>query len=283
MTHATQGATIEGLCRLAEIPRASYYRHFEAKDQTFADAELRHLIHQVCLAHPFYGYRRVAKQLKRAGVIANKKRVQRLMQEDNLLALRSKPFVPRTTESRHGFAIVPNRIRGLMPTGADQIWAADITYVRLRDTFIYLAVVLDLWSRKVVGWAMASHLGAALALDALAMALAARMPQPMSLIHHSDRGVQYACGDYRARLEANGIAASMSQVGNPYDNAKAESFMKTLKHEEVNAKSYKNIEDARRNIGRFIDDVYNADRLHSALGYMTPIEFEAKQAQAHAI
>jgi putative transposase len=281
MTQSTQGATIEGLCRLAEIPRASYYRHFEAKNPGFADAELRHLIHGVCLKHPFYGYRRVAKQLKRDGIVANKKRVQRLMQEDNLLALRAKPFVPRTTESRHGFTVVPNRIRGLIATGPDQIWVADITYVRLRDTFVYLAVVLDAWSRKVVGWAIAPHLGAVLALDALAMALAARKPKPGSLIHHSDRGVQYACGDYRTRLESNGIAASMSRVGNPYDNAKAESFMKTLKHEEVNAKTYKDIDDARRDIGRFIEDIYNGDRLHSALGYKTPIEFEDALAQAH--
>jgi putative transposase len=278
MTQSPQGATVEALCRLADIPRASYYRHFEAKAPAYADAELRHLIHTVALAHPFYGYRRVAKQLKRAGVVVNKKRVQRLMQEDNLLALRIKPFVPRTTESRHGFTIVPNRIRGLIPSGPDQIWVADITYVRLNDTFVYLAVVLDAWSRRVVGWAMAAHLGASLALDALRMALAARKPVPGSLIHHSDRGVQYACGEYRDMLNARAIAASMSQVGNPYDNAKAESFMKTLKYEEVNAKSYQNLDEARRNIGRFIEDVYNANRLHSALGYQTPLEFEAHSA-----
>ncbi len=166
--------------------------------------------------------------LRRQGVIVNAKRVLRLMRLDNLLSLRSKPFVPRTTMSRHGFAVRSNLTRGLLPTGLDQIWVADITYVRLAEDFVYLAVVIDAFSRKVVGWALAGHLEASLALEALDHALAAREPPPESLIHHSDRGVQYACSDYVERLEARQIAISMSRPGNPYDNAKAESFMKTL-------------------------------------------------------
>ena len=201
------------------------------------------------------------------------------MREDNLLCLRAKPFVPRTTMSRHGFALRPNLTRGLRPTGLDQIWVADITYVRLGEAFVYLAVVIDAFSRKVVGWALDDHLEARLAIEALDKALAARNPLPQSLIHHSDRGVQYACGDYIERLEAREIAISMSRPANPTDNAKAESFMKTLKAEEVNGKAYATLEDARRDIGAFIDTVYNAERLHSALGYKPPVEFEADLSQ----
>ena len=163
-----------------------------------------------------------------------------------------------------------------MPTGLDQIWVADITYVRLGEAFIYLAVVLDAFSRKVIGWAIDDHLEARLAIAALDMALTARDPAPETLIHHSDRGVQYASIDYGRRLEARGIAISMSRVANPYDNAKAESFMKTLKAEEVNGKAYATLAEARRDIGRFIDTVYNTQRLHSALGYKPPVEFEAE-------
>jgi len=198
------------------------------------------------------------------------------MREDNLLSLRAKPFVPRTTMSRHGFAIRPNLARALRPTGLDQLWVADITYVRLAEDFIYLAVVIDAFSRKVVGFSLAGHLEASLVLEALDQALAARKPPPESLIHHSDRGVQYACSDYVERLEARKIAISMSRPGNPYDNAKAESFMKTLKTEEVNGKAYANLEDARRRIGAFIETIYNRQRLHSVLGYKPPVEFEAE-------
>ena len=201
------------------------------------------------------------------------------MRADNLLALRAKPFAPRTTDSRHGFAIVPNLTRRLIPTGLDQIWVADITYIRLAEAFVYLAVILDAFSRKVIGWALADHLEASLAIEALDMALAARSPPPDSLIHHSDRGVQYACEAYADRLQKRKIAASMSRPGNPYDNAKAESFMKTLKTEEVDGKAYVDLADARRRIGAFIETVYNAKRLHSALGYKPPDEFEADLAR----
>jgi putative transposase len=193
--------------------------------------------------------------------------------------LRRRPFVPTTTDSRHGWRVVPNLARGLTPTGLDQLWVADITYIRLLEEFAYLAVVLDAFSRRVVGWALETHLQASLALAALDMALGTRRPVP-GLVHHSDRGVQYACGDYAARLATHGLQASMSRVANPYDNAQAESFMKTLKHEEVDGRAYRDLRQARREIGGFIEEVYNRQRLHSALAYRSPIEFEAGLAPA---
>jgi transposase InsO family protein len=268
-------ANIQRLCALGGVSRASYYRHFGPHASARDDADLRDLIQRIALADRHCGYRRVTHTLRREGLIINAKRVLRLMREDNLLALRSKPFVPRTTDSRHGFAIRPNLTRGLTPTALDQIWVADITYIRLAENFVYLAVVIDAYSRKVIGWALDDHLEARLAIAALDMAIEARNPAPDSLIHHSDRGVQYACADYIERLEARRIAVSMSRPANPYDNAKAESFMKTLKTEEVNGKDYKNLEDARNRVGEFIETAYNAKRLHSSLGYKPPEEFEA--------
>jgi transposase InsO family protein len=279
-TRETQGhihdeANVQRLCQLGGVSRAGYYRHFEAHAPARADADLRDSIQRLSLKHRHYGYRRIAAQLRREGQIVNAKRVLRLMREDNLLCLRTSPFVPRTTDSDHGFAVVPNLTRGLRPTGVDQLWVADITYVRLGEAFVYLAVVLDAFSRKVIGWALDDHLEARLAVEALEMALGARNPLSHSLIHHSDRGVQYASGDYTDRLQARDIAISMSRVANPYDNAKAESFMKTLKAEEVNGKAYATLDQARRDIGAFIETVYNTQRLHSALGYKPPAEFEA--------
>ncbi len=275
----TQGdphTSVQRLCQLGGVSRAGYYRHFEAHAPARADADLRDVIQRISLAHRHYGYRRITAQLRREGQIANAKRVLRLMREDNLLCLRARPFVPRTTDSRHGFAIVANLTRGLVPTGLDQIWVADITYVRLGEAFVYLAVVLDAFSRKVIGWALDDHLEARLAIEALDMAITARNPEPDTLIHHSDRGVQYASLDYRHRLDTRAIAVSMSRVANPYDNAKAESFMKTLKAEEVNGKAYATIDQARRDIGQYIDTIYHTERLHSALGYKPPVEFEAE-------
>jgi putative transposase len=187
------------------------------------------------LRHRFYGYRRITAVLRRSGMVVNAKRVQRLMHEDNLIAMRRKPFAPPTSDSRHDFLIVPNLLRGLAPSGPDQIWVADITYIRLREAFAYLAVILDGFSRKVVGWALAPHLDASLAVGALDHALADRKPKAGSLIHHSDRGVQYASTDYRQRLAGHDIAVSMSRPGNPYDNAKAESFMKTSRPKKSTA------------------------------------------------
>ena len=267
--------SIAHLCHLASVPRVGFYRYLEDSAPRRADTDLRDAIQRLALAHRHYGYRRIAHQLRREGQPVNHKRVLRLMREDNLLCLRQKPYVPRTTNSRHGFRITPNLIRDLIPSGPDQIWVADLTYIRLREDFVYLAVILDAFSRKVIGWALDNHLEARLALDALDMAIKTRKPQPDSLIHHSDRGVQYACHDYGLRLEMHGVRSSMSGLANPYDNAKAESFMKTLKTEEVNGKAYRSLDHARHDIGRFLDITYNCNRLHSALNYQPPEEFEA--------
>jgi len=255
---------VQHLCKLASVSRASYYRRFEARAPREADVELTSHIQLLSLRHKFYGYRPITAVLRRSGLVVNAKRVQRLMREDNLIAMRRKPFAPPTSDSRHGFLIVPNLLRGLVPSGLDQIWGADITYIRLREPLAYLAVILDGFSRKVVGWALAPHLDASLAVQALDHALADRKPRPASLIHHSDRGVQYASTEYRQRLAGHDITVSMSRPGNPYDNAKAESFMKTLKTEEIDGRSFKDIEAARRSITVFIDTIYNAERLHSA-------------------
>ena len=204
----------------------------------------------------------------------NHKRVLRLLRADNLLCLRRKTFVRPTTDSRHRWPIYPNLARWLRPTAVNQLWVADITYVRLAEGFGFLAVILDAHSRRAVGWAMAEHLRAELALEALQIALAGRKVIPGGLIHHSDRGVQYACGDYIALLEARGIQPSMSRAGCPYDNAMAESFMKTLKQEEVDGRSYRQLSEAKASIGTFIEEVYNRQRLHSALDYLAPAEFE---------
>lgn len=275
-----QGAIdVQYLCGLARLSRAGFYRRGEAKAPAKADTEVRGAMHAIALEHRTYGYRPMTAALKRQGFEVNRKRVLRLMGEDNLLGLRERAFVPQTTDSRHAFLIVPNLIRDLVPSGPDQIWVADITYIRLNEAFVYLAAILDAFSRCAVGWALEDHLRAELCLEALDMAIAARKPPPDSLIHHSDRGVQYACHDYARRLEAHRIVPSMSRAGNPYDNAKAESFMKTLKKEEVRINTYNTLAEARAGIGRFLDITYNTKRLHSALGYQPPVEFEANFRQ----
>jgi transposase InsO family protein len=268
--------SVEKMCVLAGVSRAGYYRYFQASAPRQEESCARDAIQRIALENRHYGYRRISVQLLREGMLVNHKRVLGIMRQDNLLCLRKRrPFVPLTTVSRHGWRAVKDLARGLELTGIDQLWVADITYVRLLEQFIYLAIVLDAFSRRAIGWALEDHLEASLAVAALEMALAARRPQPGSLIHHSDRGVQYACADYTAVLALHGIQASMSRVGNPYDNAKAESFMKTLKQEEIDGRDYRNLDEARQQIGGFIDQVYNRQRLHSALDYRPPVEFEA--------
>lgn len=221
---------------------------------------------------PAYGYRRVTAELRRRSWMVNHKRVLRLMRQDNLLCLRKRAFV-RTTNSDHKLPIYPNLVRELTVSGLNQLWAADITYIRLQHEFVYLAVILDVFSRRVIGWALGRTLEAQLAIAALKMALRRGRVEP-GLVHHSDRGVQYASQAYTELLTERGIRISMSRKGNPYDNANAESFMKTLKYEEVYRSEYRDLEDARRQIRRFIEAVYNRKRLHSALGYRSPVEFE---------
>jgi putative transposase len=278
-----QGALgIERMCALIGVSRASYYRHWRRVAPGREQIELRDVLPRLAIGHRHYGYRRLTALLRRDGWAVNHKRVLRLMRTDNLLCLRRRAFVPATTDSRHAWRVVPNLARGMEVTGLDQLWVADITYLRLLEEFAFLAVILDAFSRRVVGWAVEAHLRAALAVTALQMALAARRPPPGQLIHHSDRGVQYACAEYSALLAAHGIQPSMSRVGSPYDNAKAESFMSTLKREEVDGRAYRTAQEARRSIGSFIEEVYNRQRLHSALSYLAPADFEATLVPAVA-
>lgn len=276
--------TIKGMCTLAGVSRAGYYRHWRASAPRQEETTLRDAVQKVALAHRFYGYRRVAEQLGREGWCGvNHKRVLRLMREDNLLCLRRAAFVPATTDSRHSWRVYPNLARWLEPSAPNQLWVADITYVRLAEEFAYLAILLDAFSRRVIGWALETHLQASLALAALKMALETRTVVSGGLVHHSDRGVQYACHDYVGLLQAHGIQPSMSRIACPYDNAMAESFMKTLKHEEVDGQAYRDVEQARSAIGTFLETVYNRQRLHSALAYSTPVEVEQTFSSAGVI
>jgi putative transposase len=273
-----QGFEIERMCVLAGVSRAGYYRHWLASQPREEETALRDAIQRLSLAQKHRGYRVITIQLHRAGWAVNHKRVARIRQEDNLLCVPKLSFRPATTDSRHGWRVWPNLARHLVPMTVNQLWVADITYIRMREEFVYLAVVLDAFSRRVIGWAMAEHLRAELALAALDMAIANREVTPGMLVHHSDQGVQYACGDYIARLERAGIQPSMSRPGCPWDNAMAESFMRTLKREEVNGQAYRNHAEAAASIGAFIEAVYNRQRLHSALRYLPPEAYEALQA-----
>ena len=271
---AERGLSIKRMVKLGGISRASYYRSGgEPAAESKADMDLRDAIQRIALEWPAYGRPRITAELRRQGWKVNPKRVQRMMREDNLLCVRKRKFV-LTTDSNHGRKVYPNLAPELTLTGVNQLWRADITYIRLEEEFVYLAVILDAYSRRVIGWALDRTMEDDLTLAALRMALEQRQPEP-GLVHHSDRGSQYASNDYTELLKERGIQISMSRKGNPWDNAGCESFMKTLKYEEVLRQEYRDLADAKRSIGRFLDEVYNEKRLHSALGYRPPAEFES--------
>ena len=263
---------MNALCEMTGLSRAGFYRSRVPRQVSPVEMEIRDAMQRIALEWPAYGYRRITVEIQRQGFTVNHKRVLRMMREDNLLCVRGRSFLV-TTDSRHNFPIYPNLAAEFKPTAINQLWVADITYIRLRVEFVYLAVVLDAHSRRAVGWALGRTLVAELAVTALRMALVERNPPP-GWMHHSDRGVQYASQEYTELLKEHGAQISMSRKGNPYDNAACESFMKTLKYEEVYRNEYRDFDEARARIDEFIGDVYNQRRLHSALGYVPPAEFE---------
>jgi putative transposase len=269
--------TVERMCQLAQVSRASFYRSLQEQKPVEEDMEVRSAIQQIAVEHRRrYGYRRISAELRRRGMVVNHKRVVRMMREDNLLAVQPRHFVV-TTDSDHQLEVYLNLATRMKLTGIDQLWVADIPYIRLKAEFVYLAVILDGFSRKVVGWALDRTLASRLAITALEQAIAKRQPRP-GLVHHSDRGVQYASEEYIAMLDKQGMIPSMSRPANPYDNASCESFIKTLKREEIYANQYDDLEHLRANIEDFIEQYYNRQRLHSALGYRSPEEFEQQAA-----
>ena len=272
----TAERALKSLGEAVGLSRSTVFRRLHspgAAASTDHDVELRGQLQSIALEMRAYGYRPITAELHRRGIRVNHKRVLRLLREDNLLCLRRRAFV-RTTDSQHSLAIYPNLARDLVLSNINQLWVADITYIRLRREFVYLAVVLDAYSRRCIGWALSRHIDTELTLKALRLALANRTVAA-GLIHHSDRGVQYAAADYVGLLQEHKVRISMSRTGNPYDNAKAERFMRTLKYEEVYLNDYDTLAEVLASVQHFIEDVYNRKRLHSAIGYRPPAEFEA--------
>jgi putative transposase len=274
--------SISQSCQALDVSRGGYYKWRKQPEIVPSESseymDLKDQIQEIALEFPGYGYRRITAELQNRSYTVNHKRVLRLMRLDNLLCLKKK-FKPVTTDSRHGLPVYPNLLKSTKITGLNQVWASDITYVQLLHEHIYLAVILDLYSRKCIGWELSRNMGSQLTMNALVKALENRLTESThSLVHHSDQGVQYASKEYVDCLKENGILISMSRKGNPYDNAFAESFIKTLKVEEVYLNEYETFEDALRNIWHFIEKVYNRKRLHSALGYKSPEQFEMEVA-----
>jgi len=283
---ADRGLPIARMIELGGVSRASFYRFQEdgpsRSDRSDRDMDLRDAIQRIALEWPSYGRPRITRALRRQGWRVNPKRVRRLLREDNLLCVRKRKFRVTTTDSHHGRKVYPNLAGEMELHGINQLWVADITYIRLETEFVYLAVVMDAYSRRVLGWALHRTMEDDLTLAALRMALEQRRPAP-GLVHHSDRGSQYASGDYTELLKAHGCKISMSHKSSPWENAACESWMKTLKYEEVYRQEYRDLAEARASIERFIEKVYNQQRLHSALGYRPPLEFEQALAVPRAV
>jgi transposase InsO family protein len=267
------------MCRLADVSRASYYRYLEEKAPDEAEMAVRVAIHEEVFHHRRrYGSRRICAALRRRGMVVNRKRVARMMREDNLLAIRHRKYI-QTTDAQHDYPVYLNLAARMTVTGINQLWVADITYIRLRKEFVYLAVVIDRYSRKAIGWALSRSLSATVSLAAVRQAIEKRKTPP-GVVHHSDQGIQYACREYTMELAAHRMTPSMSRPANPYDNAACESFMKTLKQEEIYCNQYADFDELNQHLEEFIDQYYNRQRLHSALGYRTPEEFEQDAAAA---
>jgi transposase InsO family protein len=276
-----RGLTAKRMVELGGVSRASFYRFDEeATTRADRDMDLRDAIQRVALKWPSYGRPRITAELKRQGWKVGPNRVRRIMREDNLLCVRKRKFMV-TTDSNHDRKVYPNLKSEMELSGINQLWVADITYIRLESEFVYLAVVIDAFSRRVIGWALDRTIEDDLSLAALRMAYEQRQP-PSGLVHHSDRGSQYASGDYTGFLKDHDCRISMSHKASPWENAGCESWMKTLKYEEVYRQEYRDLVEARSSIGRFIEKVYNQRRLHSALGYRPPAEFEQMLINAPA-